>query len=190
MLIQGGFIRHCIYGADADLIMLGLSTHEPHFYVIREKLIPTNRFNKNNQKGKTNSNSGVFVPDEDIRTSNFQIPFTFVKIFMVRFFLDGFMKNVVLPFRYCLENIIDDFVLLCFLVGNDFLPHIPGFNIRVGGIDILLNFYRRILGGLDGYLTNNCDVNLANLEKFFVNLSKCEFNLLRKLEMTQSQWVG
>ena len=52
---------------------------------------------------------------------------------------------MVLKFKYDIERIIDDFILLCFLVGNDFLPHLPGFNIYSGGIDILLNFYKKVI---------------------------------------------
>lgn len=38
---------------------------------------------------------------------------------------------------------IDDFVALCFLVGNDFLPQVPSLSIPDGGLDLLLEIHRR-----------------------------------------------
>ncbi len=158
---------HCIYGADADLIMLGLSTHEPNFFIIREKL-ESRRFHEKKKPIQ--------------RTPNFTIEFNFIKICLVREFMEDYMKNIKLTFPFDLENILDDFVLLCFIVGNDFLPCLPGFNIRMAGIDILVNFYRKTLSMMDGYLTSKCEVNLKNLEHFFKELARSEYQLLKAIE--------
>lgn len=41
-------VRHCLYGLDADLVMLGLLSHDPHFALLREEVT----FGKQNQRKK------------------------------------------------------------------------------------------------------------------------------------------
>lgn len=162
--------------------MLGLATHDPYFYIIRERLETQDPRATAQKDDDVVLGAESELPVVSKNSSNFIIHFTFVKLFVVREYLHSVMQDVALPFAYNLENVIDDFVLMCFLVGNDFLPHLPGLDIRMGGIDMLIAFYKKTLPKLKGYLTNECEVNLANLEVFFRDLSRCEYDLLRKLE--------
>mmetsp|Transcript_892 Transcript_892/g.856 ORF Transcript_892/g.856 Transcript_892/m.856 type:complete len:109 (-) Transcript_892:1591-1917(-) len=80
------------------------------------------------------------------------ITFQYVKIHVLREYLeleletdDGVHTDV--------DNKIDDFIFLCFFVGNDFLPHLPSFRIRNGAIDLILSIYKSFLPKMNGYLT-------------------------------------
>ena len=124
-------MRHVVHGLDADLIMLALATHEPHFCILRELVL-----DKRKQKAK--EEAGDKGPT----------PFCLCKIWVLREYLHKEFVTAdwnMVPGGYDLEKVIDDFVFMCFFVGNDFLPHLPAIEIRDGAIDMLIYAYKMLL---------------------------------------------
>jgi 5'-3' exonuclease len=50
------------------------------------------------------------------------------------------------------KSAINDFIFLCFMVGNDFLPHIPSIEIIQKGIELILDVYKET-GQIYGHIT-------------------------------------
>ncbi|GAB2234877.1 hypothetical protein Drorol1_Dr00004146 [Drosera rotundifolia] len=152
--------RHCLYGLDADLIMLALTTHELHFSILREDLSPLLEQLSNSesamlrtirQQQEIDGNSkGAIKPHPSKK------PCQFLHIWVLREYLEKDLQILDPPakFEYDIERIIDDFVFMCFFVGNDFLPHMPTLEIHEGAIDLLLHVYKREFKNLGGYLVD------------------------------------
>ena len=73
-------------------------------------------------------------------------------------YLDIEFKPRDVKFEYNLERIIDDFILFCVLVGNDFLPCLPFAEIGENGLDDLFRVYKDHLASASNspWLTKNC----------------------------------
>lgn len=138
-------VRHCLYGLDADLIMLGLLSHDPHFCLLREEV----KFGPTRKKGNTRC---VLVTTTsctaDPRCNSLEsINFYLLHLSLLREYLNLEFHDIehVLPFEYSLERVIDDFILLAVFVGNDFLPNLPDLHIHQNGLERLFEVYKKVL---------------------------------------------
>jgi len=177
---------HVLYGLDADLIMLALATHEPHFFILRETVTLGND-NKcficgqpghlaSECQGKAKEKGNETDTKEAVRK-----PFQFLYISVLREYLARDLtppKNEPLPFNFDLERVIDDFVFLCFFVGNDFLPHLPTLEIRENAIDRMVQIYKKVLSSLGGYLTENGEVDLKRVKVIMEEIGRLENSIL------------
>nr|CAB3267809.1 5'-3' exoribonuclease 2 [Phallusia mammillata] len=181
--------HHCICGADADLIMLGLATHEPNFTIIREEFKPNQPRPCGicSQYGHEMADCCGLPKEQEGEHGEIQSQppgsgtnYIFIRICTIREYLGREMEMPGLPFKYDFENVIDDWVMMCFFVGNDFLPHLPSLEIREGAIDKLVKLYKDIVHQTGGYLTTNGQVNLSRVEKIMQGIGRLEDMIFRK----------
>lgn len=69
------------------------------------------------------------------------------------FFPIYFFLQDKISFEYDIERIIDDWILMGFLVGNDFIPHLPHLHINHDALPLLYRTYMAILPELGGEKT-------------------------------------
>ena len=157
-------MENVLYGMDADLIMLGLATHEAKFTIFRETVL----FGKNQvcltcgQKGHMAKQcKGAPKDAESLPKDLLPPPFQFLNLSVLREYLSHELYFDNLPFPWDLERVLDDFVFLCFFVGNDFLPHLPSLEIREGALDDLITLYKELLPTFSGYITHDGKIDLG-----------------------------
>lgn len=152
-----------IYGLDADMILLGmLSKNSMNTFLMRE-----HAFYKSNTISGGKSMSYLFLDIKHTLTCVCQQWCSFLKL-----------GESPPPPSATHERsfILKCYVVLTFLLGNDFIPHLSHLRLRENGLETLLNAYRTTYErcGTHIILPDKDDLNLPFLLNFFEILSVSE----------------
>jgi hypothetical protein len=147
-----------LYGLDSDLIMLSIFQLDycKNIYVFREAT-------------------------EFIKSS---IPASIISDASNLYFLDIFqLATFILKEMNCQFSErarVYDYVFMCFLLGNDFLPHFPSLNIRTSGINTLMDIYRIHIGSSANRTLISLDrqIQWRNVSRFLNEIAKIEHPLI------------
>ena len=173
--------------------MLGIATHEPHFRVLREDVFANDtkpgHCRKCNQPGHMAANClGLTKPKpEDESVQQPLKPFIWLHVGILREYLAVEMEVPKQGFKFDLERALDDWVFMCFFVGNDFLPHLPSLDIREDGIDTLIAIWRDNMRVMGGYVTKDGHVDLARAQAILAGLAKQEDAIFKRRRETESK---
>ena len=135
-----------IYGLDADLIMLSLVSHKPNIYLLRERT----EYNIEN------------------------LPVKGEYIYMI---IDSLKDDICKKIPNTPQSVaIDDYIFICFLLGNDFIKNSPSLCLRYDGLNTLVSLYNTVQKDYryNFQIINRSTKDLINYEYLKRFIERCE----------------
>lgn len=154
--------NNIIYGLDGDLIMLSLVSQEHNLYLLREAA---------QYGGYAKAHEGhkyLFLNIDNLTKA----------------LLQDFQSHMSFELNYNeYHKYIDDYIFLCFILGNDFVPKIHWYSLHMGGYDRLINAYFEIHNNTEEFLVDrkNMTINRIMLMDIFQMLMLDENRNIKRL---------
>ena len=187
-----------VYGLDADLIFLTLASQINNIYLMRE--------------------SDVMDGKEEVDRDAIEQPMKYVSINIVKLSINQDFQEAIDRLDEYYEgdpmfgsdevehkakderkesnkmnidniNFVNDYILICYFLGNDFLPQLPSIDIRIHGLDIVIACYLETFQkfGYNLVQLNEGNVSIDHLffKEFILLLSCREDEFYKELLPTQ-----
>jgi 5'-3' exonuclease len=155
-----------IYGLDADLIMLSLTCGKDNMALLRERVEFGNEVQINKE---TDLPELLYLHIDTFRNG-------FAEHLRTTYMDDDIAAKSD-------RNFVVDYVFICFLLGNDFLPHALSLNIAHGGIDKILDAYMECYESLENHIIliredGTFEINQVFFVNMIASLAEKEDNIL------------
>lgn len=165
---------HMIYSPDGDLIFLGLSLHRNRVLIMRDYYSPNRERSKKSctkcgRTGHSNDECGVFTNYTFIYVDMSQL-----RSRLVREFRKGTSH------KFDDERMLNDWIFLCFMLGNDFVPCLPCLEIRFHSIDTLTEFLMKSYSEIRTYITSSKSIDYKALRNFYCIMAGKEDGLYHR----------
>ena len=144
--------KHCIFSPDADLIMLSLNMN--NIYILRENI-----YDMYNCKY-------FLINVNTVKTS-------------LKNAMYWSVENKDIDEKFNVTNALNDYILCCCMLGNDFLPKTT-LEILTGGLDYIIETYSELKTTFLCKINNKLCIDTLKFGKFLKKLSDKEEDFLKK----------
>ena len=152
-----------IYGLDADLIFLAMSSQYQNLYLLRE----SDQINQSKVDEEDPTNVGEELLFVDIDATKISINtqlneefehFTHIENEIEEEIMDDMFgsgsvdteshsKDIIqnvnhMKFKF---DFCNDYIFICYFLGNDFLPHLPSVDIKIDGMKMVMDSYMSVV---------------------------------------------